>query len=340
MKIQFYFFFIFFASFQSFAQLGGNSTYQFLNLISSPRQAALGGKVITNIDYDVSQAIYNPAAINSEMDNQLSLNYSNYLGDIGYGTASYAYTFDRRLQTFHIGVIYVDYGNFDGYDENGLSTGNFTGNETALTMGYSFQIGFSDFYAGLNLKLISSQLEQYSSFGGALDFGLIYIDEFLDFNAAVVIRNLGTQFTTYAGLRESLPFELDIGLSQRLQYVPIRWHLTLENLQQWPIAYSNPARSTMDFNGNQFDEKISFFSNLIRHAIVGMELFPERGFNIRMGYSFRRAEELRINEQRNFSGLSFGIGLKFNKFRLSYSHARYSSASNTSFVGIQVSLYE
>ena len=340
MKIQFYFFFIFFASFQSFAQLGGNSTYQFLNLISSPRQAALGGKVITNIDYDVSQAIYNPATINSDMDNQLSLNYSNYLGDIGYGTASYAYTFDRRLQTFHIGVIYVDYGNFDGYDENGLSTGNFTGNETALSMGYSFQLGFSDFYAGLNLKLISSQLEQYSSFGGALDLGLIYIDEFIDFNAALVIRNLGTQFTTYAGLRESLPFELDIGLSQRLQYVPIRWHLTLENLQQWPIAYSNPARSTTDFNGNQFDEKISFFSNLIRHAIVGMELFPERGFNIRMGYSFRRAEELRINEQRNFSGLSFGIGLKFNKFRLSYSHARYSSASNTSFVGIQVSLYE
>ena len=340
MKIQFYFFFIFFASFQSFAQLGGNSTYQFLNLISSPRQAALGGKVITNIDYDVSQAIYNPATINSDMDNQLSLNYSNYLGDIGYGTASYAYTFDRRLQTFHIGVIYVDYGNFDGYDENGLSTGNFTGNETALSMGYSFQLGFSDFYAGLNLKLISSQLEQYSSFGGALDLGLIYIDEFIDFNAALVIRNLGTQFTTYAGLRESLPFELDIGFSQRLQYVPIRWHLTLENLQQWPIAYSNPGRSTTDFNGNQFDEKISFFSNLIRHAIVGMELFPERGFNIRMGYSFRRAEELRINEQRNFSGLSFGIGLKFNKFRLSYSHARYSSASNTSFIGIQVSLYE
>jgi hypothetical protein len=41
--------------------LGGNSTYQFLNLISSPRQAALGGKVITNVDYDVTQGIYNPS---------------------------------------------------------------------------------------------------------------------------------------------------------------------------------------------------------------------------------------------------------------------------------------
>ena len=57
-----------------FAQLGGNSTYQFLNLISSPRQAALGGKIITNVDYDVTQGLYNPATINLEMDNQLALN--------------------------------------------------------------------------------------------------------------------------------------------------------------------------------------------------------------------------------------------------------------------------
>ena len=39
------------------AQLGGESTYQFLNLMSSPRQAALGGKVLTNVDYDVTQAL-------------------------------------------------------------------------------------------------------------------------------------------------------------------------------------------------------------------------------------------------------------------------------------------
>ena len=74
------------------------------------------------------------------------------------------------------------------------------------------------------------------------------------------------------------------------------------------------------------------------NKLIGMELFPERGFNIRMGYSFRRAEELRILEQRNFSGLSFGIGLKFNTLRFSYTHARYASAANTSFLGVQISL--
>ena len=73
-----------------FAQLGGNTTYQFLNLMSSLRQAALGGKYY-NVDYDVAQALYNPATINVEMGRQLALNYANHLGDIRYGTAAYAY---------------------------------------------------------------------------------------------------------------------------------------------------------------------------------------------------------------------------------------------------------
>lgn len=321
-----------------FAQLGGNATYQFLNLMSSPRQAALGGKVITNVDYDVTQALYNPATINIEMDNQLALNYANHLGDIRYGTAAYAYTVDRRTQTFHAGVTYINYGNFEGYDENGNSTGDFTGNEAALSIGYALQIGFSDFYAGANIKLISSKLEQYSSFGAALDFGVIYINEYLDFNAALVVRNIGTQLTTYAGLNEPLPFEIDFGMSQTLENVPIRWHLTFENLQQWPIATANPARVTTDLNGNQTQEEVGFLSQLIRHTLLGVELFPKKGFNLRLGYSFRRAEELRIIEQRNFSGLSFGIGLKFNKLRFSYTHARYSLASNTSFLGMQIDL--
>jgi hypothetical protein len=338
MRTLFWLFFVWGITAPVFAQLGGNATYQFLNLMSSPRQAALGGKIITNVDYDVTQGLYNPATINLEMDNQLALNYANYLGDISYGTAAYAYTIDRRVQTFHAGITYVNYGSFDGYDENGNSTGTFTGNETALSFGYAFQIGFSDFYAGANIKLISSKLEQYSSIGGALDFGLIYINEYLEFNAALAIRNLGTQFTTYAGLNEPLPFEIDLGFSQKLKNVPIRWHLTFENLQQWPIAAANPARVTTDLSGNQTQEEIGFLSQLIRHTLVGAELFPDKGFNIRLGYSFRRAEELRILEQRNFSGLSFGIGIKFNKLRFSYTHARYSSASNTSFLGVQISL--
>lgn len=320
------------------AQVGGEATYQFLNLVSSPRQAALGGKVFTNVDYDVTQALFNPATINVEMDNQLALNYSSYLGGISYGTASFAHTVDRRTQTFHAGVTYINYGSFDGYDENGVSTGTFTGSETALSVGYALRIGYSDFYFGGNLKLITSKLEQYNSFGAAVDLGLLYIDEDIDFKAALVVRNAGTQITTYAGTHEPLPFEVAFGMSQTLEHVPLRWHLTFENLQEWPIARPNPARTTSDLSGNQSEEKIGFLGQVIRHTIIAAELFPESGFNIRIGYNFRRAEELRIIDQRNFSGLSAGFSLKLNRMRFSYTHAKYTSAANSNFFGLQIDL--
>ena len=321
-----------------YAQVGGESTYQFLNLMSSPRQAALGGKTVTNYDGDVTGGLFNPASINVEMDNQFSLNYSSYLGGISYGTAAYAYTWDRHVQTFHVGITYINYGSFDGYDINGVSTGSFTGNEAALSAGYAYQIPFTDFYLGGNLKLITSKLEQYNSIGVAADFGAMYINERLDFHMALVVRNMGTQIVSYADLNEKLPLEVTLGLSQTLENMPLRWHLTFENLQTWPIGFSNPSRAITDLDGNQTQEKVGFFEEVLRHTIIGAELFPDRGFNIRIGYNFRRAEELRIIDQRNFSGLSFGLGITLNKTKFSFAHARYTGAGNANFFGLQIDL--
>ena len=331
-------FFIFLTSTLSFGQVGGKSVYQFLDLVTSPRQAALGGKLITIYDTDVNQAMFNPAAINEKMDNHLSLNYGSLFGEVTYGTASYAYTFDRRTQTFHAGVNYVNYGSFDGYDENGLETASFSGSEVAVSVGYAYNLPYTDIYVGGNAKLISSTLESYNSFGGAIDLGAIYVDEYNDINIALAIRNIGTQFTTYAGNQEKLPLEIIAGISQQLEHVSLRWHLTLENLQQWDVAFSNPARAQGNIDGGSTPEKVGFFNNALRHLIVGAELFPEKAFNIRMGYNFRRSQELSIEEQRNFSGISLGIGLRFNKIKFDYSYSRYTLAANTSLFGLTINL--
>jgi hypothetical protein len=338
-KKQLYLIFILFCS-VTYGQIGGQSVYQFLNLVTSPRQAALGGKIITIYDNDVNQANFNPATINSEMDNHLALNYGSYFGEVTYGTASYAYTFDRHLQTFQAGINYVNYGNFQGTDEAGNLTSDFTGSEMALSFGYSFMIPDVPVHFGANAKLISSTLESYNSFGGAVDLGALFIDERNDVNWALVVRNIGTQFTSYSGTKEKLPLEVLIGVSQEVENVPIRWHLTLENLQQWNIAFSNPARAVGSIDGGSTPEKVSFFNNALRHVIIGVELFPKKSFNIRLGYNFRRGEELRVLEQRNFSGISVGFGLKFNNLKFNYSYSRYTLAGNTSLFGLTINFQE
>jgi hypothetical protein len=327
-------------SFISYSQIGGQSVYQFLNLITSPRQAALGGKTITIYDEDVNQVHFNPAVINADMDNHLALNYGSYYGDVSYGTASYAYSYDRHIQTFQAGVNYINYGKFDGRDENGNQTAEFTGNEVALSLAYAYAIPYTNLHLGTSAKIISSKLESYSSFGGALDLGALYIDETNKTNYALVARNIGTQFTTYSGTNEKLPFEILFGISKQLENVPIRWHLTFENLQQWQVAFSNPARTINSIDGGSTPEKVTFFNNALRHIVFGAELFPTKGFNIRLGYNFRRGEELRVLEQRNFSGISLGFGLKINKIKFNYSYSRYTLAANTSLFGITINFQE
>ena len=321
-----------------FSQVGGKSVYQFLNMMTSPRQAALGGKVITIYDYDVNQAIFNPATINPDMDNQLSANYGNYFGEVNYGTGAYAYTWDRRVQTFHVGVSYVNYGTFDGYDEFGNQTGDFTGSEGTLSLGYAYNIPWSNIYIGANLKLISSTLESYHSLGAALDLGAIYIDERNDINIALAIRNAGTQITTYAGTNEKLPLEIIAGISQELDHVPIRWHLTLENLQQWNVAFTNPVHAEQGLDGSTNSKKPSFINNALRHVIVGAELFPQKSFNIRVGYNFRRSQELILEDQRTFAGLSAGVGIKMGNLRFNYSYSRFTSAGSTNLFGLIINL--
>lgn len=323
-------------SIYSFSQVGGQHAYQFLDLVNSPRQAALGGKNITIFDFDPTSGTYNPASINAEMHNQLSLNYVSYIGDVKYGTANYARTIDSL--TFHTGVTYVNYGTFDGYDEFGNATSEFTGSEVAVSLGTAYNIPNSDFYVGANIKVISSKLEQYSSLGGAIDFGVNYLNENSNLIISLVARNAGMQFTSYDETKESLPFEVIAGISKKLENVPVRWHLTLENLQQWDLAFRNTARDEETLDGNVIADDPGFFNNVLRHTILGAEIFPDGGFNIRVGYSFRRSEELRIIDQRSFAGLSGGFSIKFNKLRFSYSYARYNAAASSSFFGLNVDL--
>lgn len=327
-------FFSFFAS----AQVGGRNTYQFLNLPINPHIAALGGKNVTVQSNNPTHVLSNPSLLDSLMVKQVSVNFMNYIADINYGTAAYVHHFGEKYGSFQAGFTYIDYGSFDGFDEFGNSTNSFGGNETAFSVGYAYRIPTSNFYAGANLKMITSRLEQYSSFGLATDVGLTYMNPENKWVASVVLRNAGRQLTAFDEVTENFPLELIIGLSKELEKVPIRWHLTLENMQLWDVAFRNPALDETDLEGNVTEDNPSFINNALRHVIIGAELFPNSGFSPRIGYSFRRSDELSVADQRSFSGLTFGFMVKFNRVRFSYTFMRYNQAASSSFFGLDLDL--
>ncbi len=319
------------------AQVGGESTYNFLNTSTFARQVALGGKILTFID-DVNQPTWNPAVINNSLHKQLAVNYTSYLAGINIGSISYAYEINKHFETLHGSIKYVNYGTLIRADEEGNEQGAFGANDIAVSIGYARNIPRSDFYYGGNIKLIYSAIDSFSSSGVAIDLGITYYSANHPFIIAFVARNIGTQLLAYDETKEKLPLEVALGVSYRLERVPLRWYLTLDNLQKWKIGVPNPSNQTTDLDGNVTEENISFLDNVFRHVIVGAELFPTSPINLRIGYNFRRSKELQLQNVRSFGGLSFGFGLKMNRLKFNYAYSKFHSAANTSTFSLQIDL--
>lgn len=326
-----------FISISGFSQVGGESVYNFLNVPTSARQAALGGKVLTLID-DVNQPFWNPSSINLEIDNQLGVNYLNFLTDINYVSASFAHMINRNFGTLQGGIIYANYGEFIEADEDGNETGTFKAFDMSLSVGYAYEFPWSNFSIGANVKLINSVIQDYSSFGAAVDLGIMYKNKNQPYVFTLVARNLGYQITTFDGTQEKVPIEIMVGASYRVENVPIRLYGTIDNLQKWNVAKPNPSNSETDIDGTTIDEEIGFLDNTMRHFVLGAELFPDSGFNLRLGYNFRRAKELQLDDIRTFAGFSGGFGLKMGRFKLNYAYTKYHPAENTSTFSLLINL--
>lgn len=325
MKVKGFLFFII-ISLSSNAQVGGEQVFNFLNVSTSARQSALGGKILTL--EDINQSLWNPAMISKSMDHQLALNYQNFLADVSYGSVSYANFFSRRLGTIQGGITYVNYGKLIAADELGNETGSFKARDLALSIGYAYNIPRTYLNVGVNLKLISSLIDNFTSHGAAFDFAINYLNADKPFIATFVVRNAGYQVNTFDGMRECLPFEVLLGGSYRVENIPLRWHFTLDNLQRWNVSANNPSDTQVGIDGSVTSSSIKGLSNAFRHVIIGAEFFPENDFNLRFGYNFRRARELRLTSSRTFSGLTAGFGIKMRRLQFNYAFSKFHPAAN------------
>ncbi len=337
MKQKLFIFLIFTLQF-TFSQVGGEHIYNFLNVPTSARNAALGGKVLTFKD-DVNQPTWNPAMINQDMDNQLGINYVNFLADVNYGAVNFAHLISRRFGTIHGGITFVDYGKMIGADADGNETGTFKAQDIAVSFGYARQIPWESFYVGANVKWINQTIENYSSNGISADVGLVYYSDEQPFVVTAVVRNIGYQITLFDQDREKLPLAVELGFSYQLEDLPLKWYITAENLQRWKIAVSNPSDNETSIDGTTTTKDVSFLDTFTRHMIIGGELFSDKNFNLRFGYNFRRAKELRLTESRTFAGISVGFGLKLGRrMKFNYSYAKYHPVSNSSTFSLQFNL--
>ncbi|HET6511455.1 MAG TPA: PorV/PorQ family protein [Candidatus Kapabacteria bacterium] len=299
---------------QSEETSGRASIYEFLNIPANPRAAAMGNAFVA-MKNDQNTIFSNPAALATiEADSlgrsvRISAGFLKHIKDINEGYISWGSPSGSLLGVeggVAAAVQYIDYGTFDGRDINGAATGEFGAQEMALTLAYAGHFRGVNF--GIGAKLISSNLvsgssvQDYSSFGGALDAGLFYEYEPLLMTFGVSALNIGTQFSTYAGIDEPLPFNLQLGISKKLERLPLTLHLAFRRLSR-------------DREGRNILYAFHDFA-------LGGEFILGKVVRLRFGYENQKRRDLNVPKGNGLAGFSLGTGIyvKQYQFDLSYNH--------------------
>lgn len=296
---------------------GGTSEgYGFLDIPMSSHVFGLGGNSIALIDDDVTLADQNPALIGPELEMQAAVSYMYYMNSGNFAGLRFG-TGAGEHSGWAVGLRYLNYGKFDGYDEFGTPTGSFSPNDVIVEGVYARDIS-SRWRGGASLKLIYSGYERYEAFALAVDLGVNYYDEERDLSFSAVLKNMGGQVKRFGNRHVKLPFDIQLGYMQSIGSSPFQINITANNLTRWKIPYWS---YTKDSGSDVLVEKKGFLSNLFRHLVFGLQYQPGEKFYVDLAYNYKKHSDMTSLNNTFLSGFSLGLGFKTRGFSVGASYA-------------------
>jgi long-subunit fatty acid transport protein len=291
----------------------GQTTYKFLNVDMSARAAALGGSFSTNND-DIDVIFSNPAGMGFLEKSPVSFQFVKHLMDINLFSLAYSTEFEN-IGRFGAGVKYITYGTFDAADEFGNRTGEFGAGELAFILGYTNEFS-ENFYYGTNAKVIYSSIADESSSAIALDLGINYEIPKQKLNLAASVLNLGTQLSSYIDTKEDLPLDITIGISKRLENLPVRLSLDFHQLNK---------------------ERDELYQHL-KGFTIGAEFYLSEVFTLRFGYDNEARSDLKVGSSAGIAGFNGGLGIKISEYIFNYGYSSMGSIGAMHRIGLATSI--
>lgn len=319
-----------------------DGTYNYLNMTSSSRVAALGGTIVPIYDSDIQSVSSNPSLINSAMHNSLSLSYVDYFNDINIGSIQYGLNFDK-IGSFVGTIQYNNYGDFYYSDETGIvESTTFSVSDYLINIGWGRKLN-EKLSIGANLKFTGLQYENNSSFALAVDIAGTYISK-TNWMFSLVARNIGSELhNNYQGFRNKLPFKMQAGVSKKLEHLPLTFVLVYDNIQKWDLSYDDPLDLENNYDPITGETKKKskidkFANNLFSHVVVAGELNLGKNLVLRLGYNYGLRKNMISPTKKGAVGLSYGVAVKVYKFNISYSRSEMHIHGSPNYITITTNL--
>lgn len=172
-----------------------------LDIQPGGRQNGLGAAGVALSDDANGVTWWNPAGLGFVQKPAVDLTYAQLVpglaSDVSYNYLAYAQPVEG-WGAFGIGIVFLSYGESEGTDANGTSTGTFGSNEFSPAIYYGTRI-LPDFSIGASLKYIRIQLAPDDQRGigttFGLDLGALYQIPAAGLRLGVNLQNLGPSVT-------------------------------------------------------------------------------------------------------------------------------------------------
>jgi hypothetical protein len=212
--------------------------------------------------------------------------------------------------------------------QDNVILGEFSAQDIGLHAFYEYDLS-EKWRGGLTLKGLYSTLADYSSFGLAVDAGLSYFDAERDMSFGLALKNIGAQLKAYQDKRQSIPWDLQTGISKRMAHAPLRLSVTAMYLNRWKFDYTDAADP---------DAKDSFTETALKHLVFGLEFLPSDNLWIAVGINPKTKMDMKLASGNGMGGFSAGAGIKVARFNLAVSLARYHPSANSLMMSLAVDI--
>jgi hypothetical protein len=260
---------------------------------------------------------------------------ADYFERAGYVSAMYAQTFEK-VGSFAAEIRYAGYGEFIRTDEAGYEQGAFSCNDMGLTFGWGRPLD-SCFSIGANLKLMYSGYESYTSFGLAVDVAGAYYNEKRNLAVALLAKNIGGELKPFiSGKNNWAPFDIQLAFSQRLKFVPIRYHISLHTLYKWKMEYMGEEDPLLEIDAisgelkypSKFKQGVN---NFFRHINFGIEIIPSKYISLFLSYNYNQNREMRIPQKKSMAGFAYGFMLNIKSIQFGFARSHYNVGATPNY---------
>lgn len=286
-----------------FAGGPGTTTASFLKIAIGAKNIAMGETGATSDD--VNAIYWNPAGLNYVSSKEISLMHAIWFEDISYEYLAYCHP--TEIGTFGVGLNYLHMTAIDKYDEyDNLLNETYKPSDMAGTISYARKV--KDIPIGINIKYISSNLDDEIGTAFAVDVGGIY-DKLKIKNEklkiGLVLQNLGTKMK-FIDEGDPLPLNIKLGCSYNiLRRVNSATALALD--------INKPIDNDVRVNfGTEYSRR--FGENILLAGRVGYKTNTK-------GYEA-------------VDGLSAGFGFSFKDYALDYAFVPYGDLGDTHRISV------